>query len=90
MEVKTEVNLSAKVQQFSAFQSCVDELVKNTVELKKRIALLQAQLPPEKVGRAQGDAPHRPHEDKIAFSNMKSSEGFGLIHTPVHDYNKNP
>ena len=67
MEVKTEVNLSAKVQQFSAFQSCVDELIKNTAELKKRIALLEAQVPPEKVGEAHSKVPRRPHEEKIAF-----------------------
>ena len=39
MEVKPEVNLAAKVQQFSAFQGCVDELAKNTDELKRRIRL---------------------------------------------------
>ena len=47
-------------------------------------------MPPEKVGKAHSESPRRPHEDKIAFSNMKSSSGFGLIHTPVHDYNKIP
>ena len=67
MEVKTEVNLSAKVQQFSAFQNCVDELVKNTVELKKRIALLEAPVPPEKVGKAHSEVPHRPHEENMPF-----------------------
>ena len=67
LEVKTEVNLSANVQQFSAFQSCVDELIKNTVELNKRIAFLEAQVPPEKVGEAHSGVPHMPHEEKIAF-----------------------
>ena len=52
MEVEPEISLSAKVHQFPAFQSCVDELVKNTVELKKKIALLEAQVPPEKGRRS--------------------------------------
>ena len=47
-------------------------------------------MPPEKVGKAHSEVPHRPHEEKIAFPNMKSTNGFGLIHTPVHDYNKIP
>ena len=67
MKVEAAVSLSANVQQFSAFQSCVDELIKNTAELKKRIAFLEAQVPPEKVGEAHSGVPRRPREEKIAF-----------------------
>ena len=67
MEVKPEVNLAANVQQFSVFQGGADELNKNTGELKRRIAFLEAQVPPGKVGEAHSEVPQRPHEENIDF-----------------------
>ena len=75
-------NVAAQVQQFSAFQDCVGIL-------QKRIALLESQLP-ERASELPTPEPHRPHEERQVPTRMRSSDHFGLIHTPVHDYQKIP
>ena len=67
-------------------------------ELQKRIALLASQLPPENDGELQSEKtcnaakvkPHRPHEERVPLSKMRTSDTFGLIHTPVHNYHQIP
>ena len=76
------INVAAQVQQFSAFQECVQEL-------EKKIAVLESMLP-ERASQIPKPAPKRAHEERHPISGMKSSNTFGLIHTPVNDYQKIP
>ena len=76
------INVAAQVQQFSAFQDCVQEF-------EKKIAVLESMLP-ERASQIHKPAPKRAHEERHPISGMKSSNTFGLIHTPVNDYQKIP
>ena len=58
-------------------------------ELEKKIALLESQLP-ERASQIHTPVPKRVHEERHPLSGMKSSSTFGLIHTPVNDYQKIP
>ena len=79
---EAEVNVAAQVQQFSAFQDCVQEL-------EKKIARLESMLP-EKDSQVPIPRAKREHEERHPLAGMRSSSSFGLIHTPVHDYMKIP
>ena len=76
------INVAAQVQQFSAFQDCVQEL-------EKKLARLESMLP-DRASQIHSSEPRRVHEEGHPRSGMRSSSTVGLIHTPVHDYQKIP
>ena len=83
---KPHQDLSLQIQQFSAYQDCLQKM-------QDRIKLLESQLP-ETAGEGSKGCPvvhsKKPHEERIPPTRMRQSEGYNLLHKPINDWRNRP
>ena len=79
-------DLSLQIQQFSAYQDCLQKM-------QDRIKLLESQLP-EANGEDSTGCPvmqsKKPHEERIPPTRMRQSEGYNLLRKPINDWRNRP